>query len=232
MSPGVLNIVTTPIGNYADLTLRALRILNESDYIICEEYKEANKFLKFFEIDKELFRINEHNEEEFDNEIINHLLSGKKISLISDGGTPLFADPGFSLLKHCIDLNIKIDFIGGANSVLSAIVLSGFNISRFRFAGFLSPKNDIRKNEIHNLKSEDNVIVILEAPYRLRQILEDFKLIVPDRNLFVGCDLTTEKELQFRGNASEILNQLEENYKAEFVIVLDKIYFKKNDNNI
>ena len=232
MSQGVLNIVTTPIGNYADLTLRALRILNESDYIICEEYKEANKFLKFFEIDKELFRINEHNEEEFDNEIINHLLSGKKISLIRDGGTPLFADPGYSLLKQCIELNIKIDFIGGANSVLAAIVLSGFNISRFRFAGFLSPKNDIRKNEIHKLKSEDNVIVILEAPYRLRQILEDFNLIIPERNIFVGCDLTTGNEMQFRGTASEILNQIEENYKAEFVIVLDKFYFKKNDNNI
>ncbi|HRE40996.1 MAG TPA: 16S rRNA (cytidine(1402)-2'-O)-methyltransferase [Ignavibacteria bacterium] len=232
MSEGILNIVTTPIGNYADMTLRALRILKESDYIICEEYKEANKLLKFFELDKELFRINEHNEENIDEEIINNLLTGKKISLISDGGTPLFADPGNYLLHRCIELNIKVDFIGGANSVLTAVVLCGFNISRFRFVGFLSPKNDIRKKELDKLKFEDRVLIILDAPYRLIQMITDLKNIMPERNIFLGCNLTSNDEKQFRGTAENILNLLEENYKAEFVLILDKINSKKNDNNI
>jgi len=170
-------------------------------------------------------------------------LTGKKISLISDGGTPLFADPGNYLLHRCIELNIKVDFIGGANSVLTAVVLCGFNISRFRFVGFLSPKNDIRKKELDKLKFEDRVLIILDAPYRLIQMITDLKNIMPERNIFLGCNLperniflgcnlTSNDEKQFRGTAENILNLLEENYKAEFVLILDKINSKKNDNNI
>jgi 16S rRNA (cytidine1402-2'-O)-methyltransferase len=222
LSTGILNIISTPIGNYADMTFRGLRMLNESDYVICEEYKEATRLLKFFDIKKDLKQINEHNEEELDDEIIYDLLAGKNVSLISDCGTPLFADPGNNLLNRCIELNLKVDFIPGANSLLAAIMMSGFDISRFLYYGFLSPKTEIRKSELKTIKNFEKVIAIFEAPYRLRQVLEDIKEFMPERDLFIGVNLTTPTEMQLRGNASEILNSLEEKFKGEFVIIINK----------
>lgn len=205
------------------MTLRALRYLKESDYVICEEYKEAVKLLKFFGIKKDLKRINEHNENEEAEEIFLDLINGKNISLISDAGTPVFADPGKNLLKKCIDFNIKLEFLHGPNSVLAAIVLSGFDISRFYYIGFLSPKSDIRKNELYDLKSLNKVFVLLEAPYRLKQILTDISEAFPERQVFIGFDLTMPNEKKFRGTAKKILSEIgDENLKGEFVIVIDK----------
>ena len=220
---GVLNIVSTPIGDYSDITLRALRILNESDYIICEEYKEASKLLRFFEINKELKSLNEHNETDSSDEIFLDLLNGKNLSIISDCGTPVFSDPGSIILQKCIDANIKIEFIGGANSVIASIVLSGFDISRFYYAGFLSPKSEIRKKELQSLKYLKRTIVLMEAPYRLKAILQDIKDIFVHRKIFVAFDLTMQSEKKFRGNASEILEKIgEDNLKGEFLILIDK----------
>lgn len=220
---GVLNIVSTPIGDYSDITLRALRILNESDYIICEEYKEASKLLRFFEIKKELKSLNEHNETESSDEIFLDLLNGKNLSIISDCGTPVFSDPGSILLQKCIDANIKIEFIGGANSVIASIVLSGFDISRFYYAGFLSPKSEIRKKEFQNIKYLKRTIVLMEAPYRLKAILHDIRDIFVHRKIFVAFDLTMKSEKKFRGTASEILETIgEDNLKGEFLILIDK----------
>ena len=220
---GVLNIVSTPIGDYSDITLRALRILNESDYIICEEYKEASKLLRFFEINKELKSLNEHNETDSSDEIFLDLLNGKNLSIISDCGTPVFSDPGSIILQKCIDANIKIEFIGGANSVIASIVLSGFDISRFYYAGFLSPKSEIRKKELQSLKYLKRTIVLMEAPYRLKAILQDIKDIFVHRKIFVAFDLTMQSEKKFRGTASEILDTIgEDNLKGEFLIIIDK----------
>lgn len=230
-----LNLITTPIGNYADITLRALRYLKESDYIICEEYKEAVKLLKFFGIKKDLKRINEHNDNkdnEETEEIFLDLVNGKNISLISDAGTPVFADPGKTLLKKCIDFNIKLEFLHGPNSVLAAIVLSGFDISRFYYIGFLSPKSEIRKKEIYDLKNINKVFALLEAPYRLKQILTDFAEVFPNTQIFIGFDLTMPGEKHFRGTAREILNQIgQENLKGEFVIVVDGKVHKNTSNS-
>ncbi len=230
-----LNLITTPIGNYADITLRALRYLKESDYIIVEEYKEAVKLLKFFGIKKDLKRINEHNDRDNEEteEIFLDLINGKNISLISDAGTPVFADPGKSLLKKCIEFNIKLEFLHGPNSVLAAIVLSGFDISRFYYIGFLSPKSEIRKREIYELKNINKVFALLEAPYRLKQILTDLAEVFPDTQIFIGFDLTMPNEKHFRGTASEILKQIgEENLKGEFVIVVDgKIHKNRGSNS-
>jgi len=220
---GVLNIVSTPIGDYSDITLRALRILNESDYVICEEYKEASKLLRFFEIKKELKSLNEHNETDSSDEIFLDLLNGKNLSIISDCGTPVFSDPGSIILQKCIDANIKIEFIGGANSVIASIVLSGFDISRFYYAGFLSPKSEIRKKELQSLKYLKRTIVLMEAPYRLKALLQDIKDIFIHRKIFVAFDLTMQSEKKFRGTASEILDTIgEDNLKGEFLILIDK----------
>ncbi|MEO8663989.1 MAG: 16S rRNA (cytidine(1402)-2'-O)-methyltransferase [Ignavibacteria bacterium] len=226
---GTLNIITTPIGNYADITLRALRLLDESEYIVCEEYKEASRLLRFFEIKKELRSLNEHNEAEESEEIFLDLAQGKSIALISDCGTPVFSDPGNILLQKCIEANIKLEFIGGANSVIAAVVLSGFDISRFYYSGFLSPKTDIRKHELTKLKYTDKVLILMDAPYRLKAMLNDIDVVFEERKVFVGFDLTMPEERQFRGSASEILTLIgENNLKGEFVIVIDKFYDKHN----
>jgi 16S rRNA (cytidine1402-2'-O)-methyltransferase len=219
----LLYIVSTPIGNYADITLRALRILMESDYIVCEEYKPASRLIRFFEIQKELVALNEHNEKEVSEEIFLDLAQGKNISMISDCGTPAFADPGRLLINKCIEADLKIDFIPGANSVLAAVVTSGFDISRFYFLGFLSPKKEIRKLELKNIAEHNKPVVLLEAPYRLQSFLEGVKDIIPERKIYIGFDLTMETEKHYRGTASEILNEIgDSKVKGEFIIIIDK----------
>ena len=216
MNTGTLYIVTTPIGNIADITLRAIRILSECDLIVCEEYKEAASLLKVLGIEKELFSINEHNEESETQELITQLAGGKNIAFISDCGTPAFADPG-----------IKTEFIHGANSVLTALVLCGFDISRFYFFGFLSPKSDIRKRQINGLKYLEKTIVLMDTPYRLMQVLEDLESAFPERKVFIGTDLTTKTERQFRGTSAEIKAEINSlfpgsKFKAEYIIIIDK----------
>lgn len=226
---GVLNIVTTPIGNYSDVTLRALRTLTECDYVVCEEYKEAAKLLRFFELNKELRSLNEHNEKEESDEIFLDLAQGKNIALISDCGTPLFSDPGSILLQKCIDAKIKLEFISGANSVLASVVLSGFDISRFNFIGFLSPKADIRKQELLKFKFIDKACVLMDAPYRLKALLKDIADVFEERKIFVAFNITMDDEKKFRGSASQILEEIGEgNLKGEFVIVTDKYHDKHN----
>jgi 16S rRNA (cytidine1402-2'-O)-methyltransferase len=224
---GMLYLVTTPIGNYADMTIRALSTLQECDIIVCEEYKEAVRLLKFFDIKKDLLQLNEHNEKEEAEKISLEILNGKKVALISDCGTPLFADPGKLLLEKCIEFNIKVDFLHGANSVLTALVLSGFDISRFHFLGFLSPKKDIREKELRDLKFQERTFVLLDTPYRLTTLITDMQQFLPDRNLFLGIDLTMNNEKQLRGTADKILSDLntlspDKKFKGEFVLVVDK----------
>lgn len=227
--PGILYLVATPIGNYSDITLRALRILNEVDYIICEEFKVANKLLKFFSIDKILYSLNEHNEINELEEHFYNLLNGKNIALISDCGTPVFNDPGKLFISKCMEYNIKLEFIHGANSLLSAIVVSGFDISRFFFFGFLSPKKDMRRLELKKLFHLKSVVAFMDTPYRLKALLEDIKEIFKDRKIFVGLNLTTNSEKHLRGTANEIMTRIgDENIKEEFIIIIDKDYGQTN----
>lgn len=167
--------------------------------------------------------MNEHNESESSEEIFIDLAKGSNVSLISDSGTPLFSDPGKILLQKCIESNIKVEFIGGTNSVIASIVLSGFDISRFYFIGFLSPKSEIRKSELKNLTSIDKVIILMDAPYRLKVLLTDIRDAFGERRIFVAFNITQESEKHFRGSAAEILRQIgDNNIKGEFIVIIDK----------
>lgn len=228
INKGTLYLVTTPIGNYSDITLRALRILKECDIIVCEEFKEAVRLLKFFDIKKELMQLNEHNESEEAENIRMEILNGKNVALISDCGTPLFADPGKVLFEKCLEFNLKIEFLHGANSVLTALVLSGFDISRFHYFGFLSPKKEIREKELRDLQNVERAFVVLDTPYRLTTLLNDFIKHIPNRNIFLGINLTMNNEMQLRGTAENILSKLnslspDKKFKGEFVIVVEKL---------
>jgi 16S rRNA (cytidine1402-2'-O)-methyltransferase len=224
---GRLSLVTTPIGDFHDITVRALRILEESPYLVCEDAKETSKLLRFFNIKKELYLLNEHNEDEAVAECIKQLLNGVNVALVSDCGTPAFADPGLKLVNECINYNIDIDFIHGANSVLSALTISGFDISRFYFFGFLSPKKELRVKELKNVASLPHPVILMDTPYRLKNLITDLVDIIPDRRLFLAMNLSMVNEKQLRGNAVEILKHLhllfgEDKPKAEFIVVLDK----------
>ena len=220
---GKLYLVSTPIGNHQDITLRALEVLKSVNFIICEEFKEARRLLSRFEIEKELYSLNEHNREESSRELFELISSGKTSALISDCGTPLFSDPGHLLVQMCIKANIEVVPIPGASSLMPALVGSGFKLDRFYYAGWLSPKSDIRKTELLRLKKINELIVLMETPYRLKALLSDVsKIFGASCPIVVAFDLTLPSEKFFRGTASGILKIAEsENLKGEFVLIIN-----------
>jgi 16S rRNA (cytidine1402-2'-O)-methyltransferase len=218
-----LYIVSTPIGNYEDITLRALSILKQVDFIVCEEFKEARRLLSQYQIEKELFSLNEHNEDESSHEILTKLKEGKSAALISDCGTPLFSDPGTQLVRLCIVERIDVIPIPGASSIMSALVGAGFRLDKFYFAGWLSPKTDLRKTELMQLKNIKELIVLMETPYRLRAILFDIsRTFSTSTQIVVAFDLTLPTEIFYRGPVAEVLKIAEEKkLKGEFVLIIN-----------
>lgn len=218
-----LYLVATPIGNYADITLRALETLKSVDFIICEEFKEARRLLSNYQIEKELLSLNEHNEREEAPLIIARLAEGQTAALISDCGTPLFSDPGHYLVDLCIAKKIEVVPLPGASSLLPALTGSGLNFEKFYYYGWLSPKKDIRAGELSKLKNIKSVIVILDTPYRLVQLLADVqKIFGASQKIVVAFNLTQEGEQFFRGTVSAILKNAEQNkLKGEFVLLID-----------
>jgi len=217
-----LYIVSTPIGNYDDITLRALRILKEVDFIICEEFKEARRLLSNYKIEKDLIALNEHNENEVSDEILMKLLEGKTAALISDCGTPLFSDPGHLLVDLAIQNKIDVVPVPGVSSLLAALVGSGLDFEKFYYYGWLSPKKDTRRKQLLDLKKRKETIVLMDTPYRLKTLMTDIvKILGANIALVLAFELTKPREKFYRGNAGNILNRIEkENLKGEFVLII------------
>lgn len=219
-----LYITSTPIGNYDDITLRALETLKKVDFVICEEYKEARRLLSHYGIEKELISMNEHNEGEVAEEILTRLTKENlQAALISDCGTPLFSDPGKLLIKLCIQNEIEIIPLPGANSLITALMGAGLNLDRFYFYGWLSPKKEIRSKELNQLRGTKEVIAIMETPYRLLRLLEDIlNVFGPGIQCVLAYELTSPGELFLRGKISEIFKTAQEKHlKGEFVLLVD-----------
>ena len=216
-----LYLVSTPIGNYEDITLRALRILKECDFIICEEFKEARRLLSHYKIEKEFFSVNEHNENENANELILKLLEGKSAALISDCGTPLFSDPGHLIVDLALQNRIEVIPVPGVSSLLTALVGSGLDFEKFYYYGWLSPKKDVRRKQLLDLRKRRETIVLMDTPYRLKTLMEDVvKLLGSNIPCVLAFELTKEEEKFYRGNAGNILSIVEkENLKGEFVLI-------------
>ncbi len=219
---GTLYLVATPIGNYEDITLRALKVLNDVDVVVCEELKEGRKLLRQYGIQKPLESLSEHNEQQQTPQVLEHLREGRDIALVSDCGTPVFSDPGLLLVQQAIASHIRVVPVPGASSLTAALVVSGFPIDKFVFYGLLSPKRDIRRKELRQLKTEHRTTVLLDAPYRLLPLLEDIAAVLgPDREACVAYDLTMPTEDIQRGTAKEMLDYWKaNNRKGEFVLVL------------
>lgn len=219
---GTLYLVSTPIGNEEDISLRALRILREVDIVVCEEFKEGRRLLAKFEIQKPLETLNEHNECASTRWILDRLREGKNIAVISDSGTPVFSDPGQFLVREVIASNLRIVPVPGANSLLPALIVSGFPIDNFLFFGWFSPKKDVRRRELESLRGEKRTVAVMEAPYRLLPLLKDIVDVLGEkRELCIAFDLTMPTEEVRHGKAGELLAHFSRKGKVgEFVIVI------------
>ena len=216
-----LYIVATPIGHPKDITLRALDVLERVDHIVCEEIRLGSTFLKKIGLQRdELFTLNEHNEREIAPEMVNRLLMGQSLALISDGGTPVFSDPGSFLIRLASEAGVAVIPLPGASSLMAALSILDFKLENFYFAGFLSPKNEIRKNEFARLKTHNTPIILMDTPYRLVRTLEEVQQTFGgNQKITLACDLTLKTEAVYRGSVSEVLKNLGKK-KAEFIMIL------------
>jgi 16S rRNA (cytidine1402-2'-O)-methyltransferase len=222
VTKGKLYLVSTPIGNKDDITLRAINTIKRCDLIVCEEMKMGALALKNLNLAKEMLPLNENNESEMTVEVINMLKEGKKIALISDAGTPVFADPGLYLVKQAILHNLDIEVVPGASSIMTAIVRSGFELYEFLYAGFLPRKNEDRDRRLQKLARERRTVVIFDTPYRLIPLLEACANAMPNRKAYIAMNLTMLYETHHYGTFSELFKKFENtNTKSEFVIVME-----------
>ena len=223
---GTLYLVATPIGNYDDITFRALNVLKMVDVVVYEERKEGQRLLAYYKIPEKLVEsLNEHNEAAATFHILEYLKTGKNVAVISDAGTPVFSDPGQFLVHRAIESNISVVPIPGASSLLPALTVSGFSIDQFLFYGFLSPKSHRRIAELRQLRNERRTMVFMDAPYRLVALLKDLaEIFSTERRVCVAFDLTMPDEQIFRGNALELYRRFEKkNLKGEFVVIVDGV---------
>ncbi len=221
---GILYLVSTPIGNYDDITIRALNTLKTVEVVVCEERKEGQRLLSHYGIQAPILdQLNEHNETAGCFHILEYLKSGKNVALISDAGTPVFSDPGQILVQKAIQQKIKIVPIPGASSLLPALTLCGFPIDSFLFAGFLSPKSDRRITELRQFRNEKRTTVFMDTPYRLVPLLRDIAEVYGnDRRVVVAFNLTMPDEKVHRGSALELFQFFDKKgIKGEFVIVVE-----------
>jgi len=224
-----LYIVSVPIGNPGDITLRAMDTLKSVDFLICEEFKIGRKLLKSLKIDKELINLNEHNNSAATEEILCRLKQKKSAALFSDAGTPVFADPGVELVKRCHDLSIKVVPVPGASSLMSALSVAGIKIDQFFYAGFLARKSEHRRQEIRKLKDMPCPVVMLDTPYRLATLLRDLNTeLPPTRQIVLLLSLTKPDERILRGSISKIAASINQHpQKKEFVLIIEPAHLKR-----
>ena len=225
-----LYVVSTPIGNSDDITLRALKVLKEVDFVICEERKVGSRFLKSVGVSKPLELLNEHNEQEQTQKLLLRLHE-ESAALISDAGTPLFADPGNELVSQCHQNNIQVVPVPGASSLLAALAGSGIKLDKFLYYGFLPANKDERINALRKLPREYDII-FLEAPYRLSQLLRDMsKNLGVNRQAIIAYKLTYPQEKFFWGTLKELSIMTDGLPKGEFVLILKKIFLQRTGMN-
>ena len=219
LDPG-LYVVSTPIGNLSDITLRALDVLKQSDYVLCEDTRHSLKLLNFYKIKKKLVSFHKFNETKKCKEIFDDIEGGKIISLISDAGTPLISDPGEFLVKLAREKKIKVIPVPGPSAVTAAISVAGFS-SKFFFFGFLSKKTKERIRELESLSKVDSSIVLYSPARDLKKSLEEFKIYFENRMIFIAREITKLHETYLSGIAEELLENIGANdHKGEITVVI------------
>lgn len=218
---GILYVVSTPIGNLEDITLRALRILKEVDLIAAETVSHSRKLCQNYGIKTKLISYNQHNQRRKGPELIRRLKSGLDMALVTNAGTPGVSDPGALLINQAVEEGIKVSPIPGPSAVISALSVSGLRTERFLFLGFLSHRSSKRRKELKDLMSEQRTLVFFEAPHRLQAMLKDLKDVLGDRQMVLLREMTKVFEEIKRGLVSAVLDQLEPDHiKGEFTLVV------------
>ena len=218
--PGKLYLVATPIGNLEDITLRAIKILNEVDLIAAEDTRHTLKLLNHLNIKKRLVSYYKQNEKNKSEILINELLEGNNIALVSDAGTPAISDPGFEVVKSAIKNNIEICPIPGACALINALICSGMETKEFSFVGFLSTNKKEKREKLEELKNDKKTLIFYEAPHKLKNNLEIIKEILGDRNIVLVRELTKIHEEYIRGKLSSVIQNMQEP-RGEFVVVVE-----------
>lgn len=218
---GTLYIVPTPIGNLADITLRAIDVLKSVDLILAEDTRTSGKLLKHFNIDTPLRAYHMHNEHKVVHQICSDLAAGSTMALISDAGTPAISDPGFLLVRECLQQGVGVNCLPGATALIPALVNSGFPSDRFIFEGFLPPKKG-RQSRMEALASEQRTLIFYESPHKLLKTLDQFITVFgPEREVAVSRELTKLYEETVRGSLEEVAAHFRTAPpKGELVIVL------------
>ncbi len=225
---GKLYLVATPIGNLEDITLRALRILKEVDLIAAEDTRHTLGLLNHFEISKPLISYYKQNEKTKSEMLIEKLLEGKNIAIVSDAGTPGISDPGEEIVKVAIENGIEIIPIPGACAFVNALIASGLSSREFAFIGFLSAIKKDKKEKLEEIKYETKTLILYEAPHKLKGTLESILEVLGNRRIVLARELTKIHEEFIRDNVSNILDRIDE-VKGEFVILIEGNSESKKD---
>ena len=217
-----LSIVPTPIGNLNDVTYRAIKVLKDSDIILCEDTRISKRLLDKYSIDKPLYSYHIHNEHKVVEKYIQYIISGKKVSLISDAGTPGISDPGYLIIRESVKKNIEIDCLPGPTAFVPALINSGISSDKFVFEGFL-PKKKGRMSRIEFLKEEKRSIIIYESPHRIKRLIQELKAVFGGQRLVsISRELSKIHQENIRGTLDEVDKNLEsKNIKGELILIIN-----------
>lgn len=218
---GKLSVIPTPIGNLEDITLRAIRYLKECDFILAEDTRVTKKLLTHLNISKQVFSFHIHNEHRVLNQMIERIQNSNLVGLVSDAGTPGISDPGFLLIRACIENGIDVECLPGPTAAIPALVVSGFPIDRFVFEGFLPHKKG-RQSKIKAICLEERTTVLYESPHRIQKMLLQFKEIIhPERQIAIIREISKFYEEICRGSIDELIQKsFEKELKGEIVVVI------------
>lgn len=216
-----LYIVPTPIGNLDDITLRAVRVLRDADFILAEDTRTTRFLLEHLGIEQKLRSHHKFNEHATVEAVAETIAGGRTVALVSDAGTPGISDPGFLLVRTCLEAGIEVETLPGATALIPALVQSGFPCDRFCFEGFL-PQKKGRNKHLQSLAEEERTMIFYESPYRVVKCLEQFASVFgPERRISVSRELTKKFEQTVRGTIGELLDHFRTaEPKGEFVLVV------------
>ena len=221
---GTLYLVATPIGNLADITHRALQVLNDADLIACEDTRHTHKLLQHYGITTKTISYHEHNEQQRAAELLDLLKLGRNIAVVSDAGTPSISDPGFRLVRAAIEAEVQVIPVPGPSALISALVAAGLPTDEFFFAGFLPSRSNARRTRLNELRSVPGTLIFYEAPHRLATTLKDAYETLGEREAVVARELTKLHEEIRRGRLSDLATYYanEENVRGEIVVLIDR----------
>lgn len=222
MEKGILYLCATPIGNLDDITYRAVEVLKSVDLIACEDTRHTLKLLNRLEISKKLVSYHEHNKASKGPSLIEDLLSGKNVALVTDAGTPAISDPGEDLVKLCIENDIKVVSLPGAVAGINALIISGLSTRRFAFEGFLPVIKNEREEALQRICFDEHTLIFYEAPHRLKRTLSDLYEKLGNRKIAIIKELTKIHETTIRTTLDKAVDLYNDDEpKGEFVLVLE-----------